>query len=62
MNAFRTDMLCFCLREGIAPEELAEATSNWSDVGIPTGQTLSEAVAGDWPLRLVCLAHRLFWN
>lgn len=47
----RSQLLMFCLREHLAPEELAEAASgDWE-----------RALLGDWPLRYVCRANRLFW-
>lgn len=47
----RNDLLMFCLREDIAPEEIAAvASEDWAT-----------AINADWPLRYVCRARRLFW-
>lgn len=44
-------LLLFCVRENLAPEAIAEAASGaWE-----------QALMGDWPLRYVCRACRLFW-
>jgi hypothetical protein len=47
----RKRVLTFCLREQIAPEEMAEAA----------GGTWEPVLTADWPLRYVCRACRLFW-
>jgi len=57
----RSRLLAFCLREAIAPEEMAEAahdfTGGWERLGIAWGHALLH----DWPLRYICWACRLFW-
>lgn len=50
-KAERNRLLMFCLREDIAPEEMAEAA----------GGTWASTLMADWPLRYVCRACRLFW-
>jgi hypothetical protein len=48
----RKRLLVFCMREHIAPEEMAEAASGaWE-----------KALLADWPLCYVCRACRLFWT
>jgi hypothetical protein len=47
----RHPLLLFCIREHIAPEEIAEAA----------GGEWEKALLADWPLRYVCRAYRLFW-
>jgi hypothetical protein len=46
----RGRLLLFCVRENLAPEEIAKVASGWS-----------QALTNDWPLRYVCRACRLFW-
>jgi hypothetical protein len=48
----RKRLLQFCINQHIAPEEMAEISSYW---------TWSQRLMGDWPLRLVYRAYRLFW-
>jgi hypothetical protein len=47
----RCQLLLFCIREHIAPEEIAEAA----------GGEWEKTLLADWPLRYVCRAYRLFW-
>ncbi len=58
----RPSLLDFCLREAIAPETLAELTAENRHYWLAPDRHLSEAVAGDEPLCLTYLAHRLFWT
>jgi hypothetical protein len=59
-RTFRLSLLDFCLREAIAPEAVAELTEHSPYYQQGDGH-LSQTVGGDEPLRLVYLAHRLFW-
>jgi hypothetical protein len=61
-TVMRVQFLIFCIGEDIAPEEMAEVasgfTDRWAEVGFHWAQTLT----ADWPLRYVCRACRLFWT
>jgi hypothetical protein len=57
----RPSLLDFCLREAIAPESVAELTADNGYYWLAPERHLSEALANDEPLRLVYLAHQLFW-
>jgi hypothetical protein len=59
---FRTSVLDFCLREAIAPEELAEYANGRDGYRLTSDRHLTQAISEDWPLRQVCRAHRLFWR
>ena len=55
----RGELLDFCLRESVGPEWLASVAPHRP--ADRHGASLGEALAGDWPLRYVCHAVRLFW-
>jgi hypothetical protein len=57
----RPSLLDFCLREAIAPETVAELAAENHYYWLAPDRHLSEALANDEPLRLVYLAHQLFW-
>lgn len=55
----RLNVLSFCLRERIPPETVADAVHGRApDYLTVPGPPLSALLAGDWPLRFVCLAQR----
>jgi hypothetical protein len=58
---YRSTFLDFCLREAIAPEQVAEAVgdrpAHWPSTGVP----LSQVLLDDWPIRYVFQAYQLFW-
>jgi hypothetical protein len=56
---FRARLLTYCFREFLAPERMAEVVESRShDQNLVN---LFGEVRNDWPLRCLCLAHRLFW-
>src|SRR5262249_37143747 len=57
----RPALLDFCLREAVAPETVADLAAENSYYWLAPERHLSEALANDEPLRLVYLAHQLFW-
>jgi hypothetical protein len=61
-RTLRPPLLDFCLREAIAPETVAELTADNGYYWLAPDRHLSEALANDEPLRLVYLAHQLFWT
>jgi hypothetical protein len=58
---FRHDLLDFCLRESLQPEDIAAATGPEPEFWLSPDRHLAHALQDDWPLRHVCLAVRLFW-
>jgi hypothetical protein len=58
---FRPLLLDFCLREAIGPQLVAELIERNPHYWLSPDRHLSEAVRTDEPLRLVYLAHELFW-
>jgi hypothetical protein len=60
-GAFRLRLLEFCLREVIAPEQMAEVIAERPAFQLSTDTHLAELFLGDWPLRYVCLGYQLFW-
>jgi hypothetical protein len=60
-RTLRPSLLEFCLREAIAPETVAELAADSPYYWLAPERHLSEALANDEPLRLVYLAHQLFW-
>ena len=61
-SALRPKVLTFCLRESVGPELVAAVVppERLAD-GAGGPVSLAAALAGDWPLRAVCWACRLFW-
>jgi hypothetical protein len=59
--ASRQRLLSFCLSESIAPEKFAELVQDRTRYWFTPKEDLAAALLGDWPLRYLCLAHRLFW-
>jgi hypothetical protein len=59
---FRPLLLDFCLREAIGPQLVAELIEGNPHYWLSPDRHLSEAVRTDEPLRLVYLAHELFWS
>lgn len=57
----RSRLLMFCVREDIAPEEIAEVANGFSGGWEELGAAWSHLLMNDWPLRYVCRANRLFW-
>jgi hypothetical protein len=57
----RSPILAFCLRESVAPEEMAEVASEFTGAWKEVGGAWFQALTTDWPLRYVYRAHRLFW-
>lgn len=51
---FSGELLGFCLRDVVAPEQVAEAVA-------PQDDALAQRITDDWPLRYVWLSCRLFW-
>jgi hypothetical protein len=60
-SEWRPQLLDFCLREVIMPEQVAAALANNSEFQLSAEQHLSQAAANDLPLVCVCHACRLFW-
>lgn len=60
-RTLRPSLLDFCVREAIAPETVADLAAENSYYWLAPERHLSEALANDEPLRLVYLAHQLFW-
>jgi hypothetical protein len=61
-EALRSKVIAFCLRECVGPELVAAVVPPRYFVDGPNGQVaLAAALSGDWPLRAVCWACRLFW-
>jgi hypothetical protein len=58
----RPRLLEFCLSEGISPEALAYLVADQPANRFSADEYLTPLVMGDWPLRYVCLAHRMFWE
>jgi hypothetical protein len=59
--SLRFPLLEFCLREVISPETLANLVEDRPANRLSAQEYLSPQVMGDWPLRYVWLAYRLFW-
>lgn len=59
--AMRSQVLEFCVAESVGPEMLALIAPARTADYPSDGATLADALAHDWPLRLVCWAVRLFW-
>jgi hypothetical protein len=54
-SLYRRQLLRLCLAEVIAPETVANTLN-------PNSATFAwQRIHDDWPLRVVCLAHRLIW-
>lgn len=60
-DGLRSRLLAFCLREDLAPEEIAEVASDFSGGWEELGAAWARSLRADWPLRYVCRACRLFW-
>jgi hypothetical protein len=58
---FREVLLSYCVSECVAPESVATALAELPNHWLKD-RHLSQAVFDDWPLRYVCLAHRLLWT
>lgn len=58
----RTRLLMFCVREDVAPEEMAGVASSFSGGWEELGAAWASLLMRDWPLRYVCRACRLFWD
>lgn len=58
---WRPQLLDFCLREVVMPEQFAAALSGYSEFQLTSDQHLSQAASADLPLVCVCHACRLFW-
>lgn len=59
--ALRPRALHFFLETWACPDDLAHAISNRDHLRLSKDEHLGDRLAGDWPLRLLCRAHRLFW-
>jgi hypothetical protein len=57
----RPQVLRFCLENYVGPEVLAAVAPDRPAAYPPGDVTMPQALAGDWPLRVVCQACRLFW-
>ncbi|HET6881493.1 MAG TPA: J domain-containing protein [Pirellulales bacterium] len=60
-SEWRPQLLDFCLREVIMPEQVAAALAGNVEFQLSAEQHLSQAAANDLPLVCVCHACRLFW-
>jgi hypothetical protein len=60
-SRFRMRFLQFCLREAIAPEQIAEVLCNPPGIRAPADASFTQAMIADWPLRYVCRGCQLFW-
>ncbi|HWB09512.1 MAG TPA: hypothetical protein VG826_09820 [Pirellulales bacterium] len=60
-SEWRPQLLDFCLREVIMPEQVATALAGNVEFQLIVEQYLSRAAAGDLPLACVCHSCRLFW-
>ncbi|HEV3344318.1 MAG TPA: hypothetical protein VG125_28340 [Pirellulales bacterium] len=58
---WRPQLLDFCLREVIMPEQVAAALAGHVEFQLIAEQHLSQAAASDLPLVCVCHSCRLFW-
>jgi hypothetical protein len=58
---WRPQLLDFCLRELVMPEQVAAALAGNQDFTLTPEQSLSQAASADLPLVCVCHACRLFW-
>jgi hypothetical protein len=58
---FRLQLLDFCLREEVTPEEVAAIAGRRPAYWVAPGTPLAQAINADWPLRHVYRAHWLFW-
>jgi hypothetical protein len=54
-------VLRFCLENCVGPEVLAAVTPGRPATYPPGDVTMPQVLAGDWPMRVVCQASRLFW-
>jgi hypothetical protein len=52
----RSQLLDFCLREAIAPDDLADFLDITDEFPFDVAQKLAPSIRDDWPLRLVYLA------
>jgi hypothetical protein len=60
-RTLRPSLLDFCLREAVAPETVADLTTENRHYWLAPDRHLSEAISEDEPLSLAYLAHHLFW-
>jgi hypothetical protein len=56
----RPRLLTYCLHEAIAPELVARVVEGRPSYQMTAEKHLADRLMADWPLRLVCLAARLF--
>ena len=57
---YRIKLAGFCLKTFTPPEALAELLSLRHAKKFPQDGPLEEQLMNDWPLRLICLAHRFY--
>jgi hypothetical protein len=57
----RLQLMRFCLREDVSPEEIAEVARGFTDGWEELGTLWAQSLSADWPLRYLCRAYRLFY-
>ena len=58
--SFREQLLAFCVRDALDPERVALVALSLSKLKSSAVELVNQ-IRGDWPLRYVCEAHRMFW-
>jgi hypothetical protein len=59
---YRRTLRDLCVRERLLPEQVADSIARYNDMQLPGGILLSQLIAADLPLSILCRAALRFWS